>query len=297
MDWLRALHAVGTPSRPSGAILAFTLGCVWALGSVLLAFGWVDPEIGLGGFFLLMGMAVLPAAGVLVGIGGLLNRSWTARGLQLTASACLFGLAGLFLGVGNADELGLDGSLAVSTLFFILPVTLAGGLSLLHAGFAVPELRGEVLRARTLWLTQALDLRGRVDAVDVRDNTGWGLERAEAIADAAGSHATLEADGLRLDRVAARHRERILAMVQTRGRVPLAELQAALGEPRSVLALRIAELRETGDFHGWIESDTLCSRDLVVLRALGACPGCGGELDLAGQGLVTCRSCDAVVYL
>lgn len=295
--WIEALALCAIPSRFSGGVAAVVAALLWALGSVLLVFGLTQPDIGLAGAALLMGMFLLPGTAALLFLGGLVNRRWTARGLMLVATTGLLVLGWMFLGLGFGGDTSAREGAVVSTLFFTVPVGFSVLLTLGHVVGAVPEVRAEVERLRTEWLTTQLDLRGWLDRHEIEARTGWALERAEAVADAAGFDASLEGERLRLDRVAARHRERILAMVQTRGKVSLAEVERELQEPRDALELRIAELQASGDFHGFLDQGVLASLDLGKLRALGRCPACAGELDLAGQGLIRCESCGSVVYL
>ncbi len=295
--WIQALYRSASPSRFSGAVASLVGGLVWALGAAILGYALAEDDISLFDFFLLMGLMILPVGATLLALGGLVNRRWTARGVQLFAATCLFALSWLFLSVGYGHDAGASAGFGISTVFYILPIGLSGLATLVHGVFAVGELRDEVDGLKGAWLTEALDRRGWVDGEEIAERIGWDLDRAERCADEAGFDATIEGSRLRLDRVAQRHRERIVAMVQARGELPLAELQTELQEPRDALALRVAELRESGDFHGYLKGDVLFSSDLARLRALGRCPACDGALDLAGLGLVTCRHCSTLVYL
>jgi len=296
--WLKALFVSARPSRFSGAIALLDLGVLWAVTSVFLAITLAgENEIDLAGFLSVMGLMILPAAGTVLGLGGLVNGKWTARGVMLLAATCIYGLSWLFLSIGWAQEYGAGEGMLVSSLFLFLPASVAGLASLVHAVGSFFEVRSQADVLRTEWLTRTLDLRGWVGKGEIRERTGWDLARAESISDGAGFEATLEGARLRLDRVAERHRERIIAMVQTRGQLPMAELGRELQESRDALGHRISELQASGDFHGYLDSEVLYSSDLAKLRALARCPSCSGEIDLAGQGLIRCNHCDTVVYL
>lgn len=296
---LKAFYVSALPSRFSGAVALLVAAGIWAMGSVMLAFTFADDQtIDVLGFFMLMGLMVLPAGGVVLFIGSLVNWRWTARAIQLAATTCLFVLSWLFLTIGYSEgDMGLQGGFLVSTVFFFLPIGIAGVLALICAVLGFFEVRREIDALREAWLTQTLDLRGWIALDEIRSHTGWDLARAEVCADKAGFEATIEGQRLRLDRVAQRHRERILAMVQTRGKLGLDELQSDLQEPEDALIHRVAELQESGDFHGYLDGKTLFSSDMAKLASLGRCPACAGELNLAGKGLIRCNHCDAVVYL
>ncbi len=296
--WMKALYLSAIPSRFSAGIALLASGGLWATVSILLAFTFADEdEIDLVGAFVVIGLMLLPSAAAAIGLGGLFNRKWSARLVQLVASTALFLAGWLFLSVGYAAESGVGEGFAVGSLFLVLPIGFSGLLATIHVAPAYWEVRKTLQTLHTEWLTHGLDLRGYLDADEIRQHTGWDLERAEACADEAGFEATLEGTRLRLDRVAQRQRERILAMVQTRGELHLAELAQEFQEPADALRHRIEELQASGDFHGYLDRETLYSSDLLKLRRLPGCPACSGPLDLAGQGMIRCPGCDTVVYL
>ena len=298
MDWLAALWDRGAPNRWVGGVVALTLAVVWALGTTILGYVAMGEDgIEPAGFFVVMGMFVLPTAAVVVGPVGLLDRRWTARGGMLAVATALLAVAWVFVAIGFAADHSLEEGVAVSSLLMILPTGLAGLLAAIHAVGAFGELRRAVHARREAWLVRLLDLRGWVRGEEVAARTGWGLERAEAVADAAGFDATVEGGGLRLDRRAQRQRERILAAVLARGQVRLDILATELDEGVEALRRRLAELQASGDLHGHLHEGVLVSAELAALQALDACPGCGGALDVAGRGLVRCRHCDTTVYL
>lgn len=92
---------------------------------------------------------------------------------------------------------------------------------------------------------------------------------------------------------------KILDMVESRGQLPVSDLVIELGESQKEVQNMIHSLVGMGVFSGYINWDegTLYSADAAGLRDLEKCKFCGGELKLAGKGVVTCPYCGAEYYL
>ena len=92
---------------------------------------------------------------------------------------------------------------------------------------------------------------------------------------------------------------KILDMVKSRGQLPVSELVIELGASRDEVHEMIHALVGMGVFSGYInwEEGTLYSEDAAGLRDLERCKYCGGELELAGKGVVTCPYCGTEYYL
>lgn len=94
-------------------------------------------------------------------------------------------------------------------------------------------------------------------------------------------------------------RERaVLNMVQTRGQVRLADVALELNITLDQVRDYIYDLVGKGLFSGYVNWDEglLYSRDAAQLRG-NTCPNCGGELELAGKGVVRCPYCGSEVFL
>jgi hypothetical protein len=109
---------------------------------------------------------------------------------------------------------------------------------------------------------------------------------------------------VRSSREAAQDAERaelrkILDMVKSRGQLPVSDLVIELGEDQQSVQAKIHALVGMGVFSGFINWDEgiLYSQDAAGLRELERCKFCGGELKLAGKGVVTCPYCGAEYYL
>jgi hypothetical protein len=79
----------------------------------------------------------------------------------------------------------------------------------------------------------------------------------------------------------------------------VSELVIELGSSQQDVQDMIHALVGMGVFSGFInwEEGTLYSEDASGLRDLERCKYCGGELDLAGKGVVTCPYCGTEYFL
>ena len=91
---------------------------------------------------------------------------------------------------------------------------------------------------------------------------------------------------------------RLLGMVQAQGQVRISDVALELDATRDRVKEWIYDLMHKGLFAGYINWDegTLYSRDAAQLRG-NKCPNCGGEVELAGKGVVQCPYCGAEIFL
>jgi hypothetical protein len=92
---------------------------------------------------------------------------------------------------------------------------------------------------------------------------------------------------------------RILDLVVSKGQVPVSDVVLELGSTREKVQEQIHALVGMGLFSGFINWDegVLYSEDASGLRTLERCKFCGGELKLAGKGVITCPYCGAEYFL
>jgi len=90
----------------------------------------------------------------------------------------------------------------------------------------------------------------------------------------------------------------VLNMVQTRGQVLVSDIALELNITLDRVQAYIHDLVGKGLFSGYINWDEglLYSRDAAELRG-NSCPNCGGEVALAGKGIVRCPYCGSEVFL
>ncbi len=92
---------------------------------------------------------------------------------------------------------------------------------------------------------------------------------------------------------------KLLNMIETRGEVRIADAALELDVPRDVVQQYVYDLVGKGLFSGYINWDegVLYARQARLLREQGTCPNCGGQLELAGKGVVRCPYCGTEIFL
>src|SRR3990172_6388984 len=90
----------------------------------------------------------------------------------------------------------------------------------------------------------------------------------------------------------------ILNSVMTRGKVSIADLAIEGDLNREQVKAYIYDLIGKDLFRGYVnwERGELVSAEAAQIKD-GACPNCGGKLELAGKGLVRCPYCGTETYL
>jgi len=97
----------------------------------------------------------------------------------------------------------------------------------------------------------------------------------------------------------AQKQRRLLDMVSTRGELAIADAAVELQAPRDEVKNWIYRLVGLGVFTGYINWDdgVLFSAQAAQLRDLTHCKKCGGEVKLAGKGIVKCPYCGTEYFL
>ncbi len=92
---------------------------------------------------------------------------------------------------------------------------------------------------------------------------------------------------------------KILGVVETAGEISIADLALETGGTRDTVRSDLYDLVSKGLFSGYVDWDRgmLFARQASEIRASGKCPNCGGELSLAGKGLIRCQYCGAEIFL
>jgi hypothetical protein len=91
----------------------------------------------------------------------------------------------------------------------------------------------------------------------------------------------------------------LLNIVKSRGQVDIGDLAIEMQMNRDEIQDMIHQLVGMGLYSGYINWDegTLYSQQASKLRELTNCLNCGGELELAGKGVIQCPYCGTEYFL
>ncbi len=92
---------------------------------------------------------------------------------------------------------------------------------------------------------------------------------------------------------------KLLGVIEAAGEITIANLALETGGTRETVRTDLYDLVSKGLFSGYVDWDRgrLFARQASELRAGSNCPNCGGDLELAGKGLIRCGFCGAEVFL
>lgn len=92
---------------------------------------------------------------------------------------------------------------------------------------------------------------------------------------------------------------KLLNMIETKGEVRISDAALELDVPREVVQQYVYDLVGKGLFSGYINwnEGVLYARQARLLREQGRCPNCGGQLELAGKGVIQCPYCGTEIFL
>jgi hypothetical protein len=97
----------------------------------------------------------------------------------------------------------------------------------------------------------------------------------------------------------AQKQRQLLNMVKTRGQVAISDLAIEMDVSREKVQNMLHDLVGKGLFSGYVNWDegTLYSRQASELRDRSTCEVCGGQVELAGQGVIRCPYCGTEYFL
>lgn len=97
----------------------------------------------------------------------------------------------------------------------------------------------------------------------------------------------------------AMRKRRLLDMVTTRGQLSIIDVAGELRMTREQIEGDLYDLVGLGLFTGYVDwrKGILHSIEAAQLQGRQTCPNCGGEVELAGKGLIKCPYCGAEIFL
>jgi len=91
----------------------------------------------------------------------------------------------------------------------------------------------------------------------------------------------------------------LLDIVKSRGQVTVSDMAVEMTVPADVVKDLVYQLVGLQVFSGYINwnEGVLYSSDASKLRELSKCKNCGGDIVLAGKGVVVCKFCGTEYFL
>lgn len=264
-------------------------------------------EPGVGSPAMLYGVVAFPPAVLILSIATLIERRPGARLLlwALVLGLTLLSACGVFL----AGYLDADVSFA-GTVYLLTcccsPVFATLGLVLIFLGWkAYPAFQRTLRVARLQRMITMIQARGIVLISDLSAELSMGepdLRKLILELISVGElMAYLDIEFSRVYSAAALNEKqrRLLAMINIQGKASLVSLAVELNVSRELVRQWVYSLAQRKQLHGFADwsSGTIYSQAVTHILAQNLCPHCGGDLDVAGKGMIQCEHCGVEMFL
>lgn len=96
-----------------------------------------------------------------------------------------------------------------------------------------------------------------------------------------------------------RKQRELLDILKSRGQVSVSDMAVEMNVPVDTVKNMVHELVGLQVFSGYVNwnEGVLYSQEASQLRNLDKCKNCGGEITLAGKGIVVCKYCGTEYFL
>jgi hypothetical protein len=299
---------------PSGwSVPFFVLGTAWVVtlgscgGAEIVSEAFEGKDIvasGLEGISL-AGAFLFPVAGLLLSVGAVFAGRWAARAamLALTLLVALIGFACLM--VGSKVDADITGAAVFAVILYAIPGMVVFVLLIVSIVMAVKEVRKSIEDSRRLRLEDLMSCRGEVSFATLAEELRLapsgiadyvtGLVRAQELRAVVDSESQMVFSE---ERYARKERD-LVSVVYGREQASLNDLTRELKLSQTRLVELLKASMQRGVFAGFVDwkQQLVSSAEVSTLRGAGSCPGCGGQMNLAGRGVEVCPFCRAEVFL
>ncbi len=295
---------VGAYFMPPAAALTLLWGAFFAFAVFSLLVGVVSLANGdLNIALALMSCLGLPGLAGLVFIAILLPMRSGLRAALFAMMTMILTLAMSGQVLAMAETKGIDPASIACCLAPLLLTTIIPGLVFTRK--ALPEVHQVLRAARAQRVVEIVHAHGDPTlaglAVELKLSEAQAASLVEELQQSGALMGSLDREMNRFYSAAclAEKQRRLLAMIQAHGKLSLEEAAAGLKVSPRQIHTWIYGLVQRGQFHGCVdwEKQVVYALEANRQQAAERCPQCGGELDVAGQGLIHCRHCGVEIFL
>lgn len=306
---MKAIRRRLTPSPASYGCLVIAAGVI-GIGVVMGLFFAASESDGWRGFVsrfgFMLGWLAVPVATLPVLIAAWREPGGLARAALWGGAAMLVIVGGLVGTLGLALETREWTAGTVGFAVLCLPPALVlGAVAAYFANRAWPQVSAEMRAEREARLLEIMAAHGAAPLGELARELDLPPSQIDDLVEGLIHQGRLAA---RLDTehgwvysaaTLAAKQKQMLGAVTARGQISFEALANELNVPRAWLREWIYQAVKRGEFTGYLNwnEGQLYSAEAEKLRADSRCPRCGGELGLAGQGIIQCAHCGSEIFI